>query len=201
VFSRALPALLLAWVALVPGTGYADDLAIMNRAAWGAAVPVLAMKRHKPVRLTLHHTATRQNPKTGLKTKLRNLQRFSQSRAKLSDGRTKKRWADIPYHYYIAADGGIGEGREVAFVGDTNTRYDPTGHIGIVLEGNFEREKPTAAQVEATVRLLAYLARRHNIAPERIGGHRDVARTACPGRALEALLPTIRERVADALVR
>lgn len=178
-----------------PGAG----VPVLTRAEWGAAAPVLPMERHVPRRITIHHTATPQAPGRTTVDKLRALQRFSQERSPLADGRIKEPWADVPYHFYIAADGTIAEARELRFVGDSNTEYDLAGHIQIVVEGNFEEEQPSAAQYRSVGELTHALARRWRIAPGHVYGHRDHAQTACPGEALYNWLPELRKHLADHL--
>src|SRR5688572_19180998 len=117
-------------------TNAPTDLNILTRAKWGANPPVAEMKRHTPMRITIHHTATPQKPERTLKDKMQALQKFSQNPGPLGNGKAKPAWPDVPYHYYIAANGEVAEGRDVNFVGDTNTEYDPTGHVLVVLEGN-----------------------------------------------------------------
>ena len=177
--------IILTFAATLLTAAPAHALDIITRAQWGARPPVAAMKSQKPNRITVHHTAVRSNPKISIENKLRGLQSFSQSRAKLADGRAKQRWADIPYHYYIAIDGKAAEARSAGFVGDTNTRYDPTGHITIAVEGNFEKEVPTPAELASLRTLIADLAKQYRVPASRIGVHKDYARTACPGRNLE----------------
>jgi len=169
----------------------ADSLVIVKRDQWEANEPVLEMLHQTPQRLTVHHTATPARPNLSLGRKLRSLQTFSQTRSKLADGRVKEAWGDIPYHFYIDTAGRIGEGRSIDFVGDTNTAYDPTGHVAIVLEGNFEHEVPTAAQIRALVSLLTTLAKAYHLAPANIGAHKDFTETACPGANMMALLPGV----------
>lgn len=169
-----------------------QELEILARSAWGAQPPVAAMLRHTPRRITIHHTAVRQNPGRTLADKLKALQQFSQNPGVLGNGKPKPAWPDVPYHYYIAADGAVAEGREIQFVGDTNTEYDPTGHALVVLEGNFEEEQPTPAQLASLRRMIAWLAGRFDVPAARVGGHQDFARTLCPGRNLQALLPELR---------
>ena len=168
------------------------DVAIVNRAEWGARDPVLPMREHRIERITIHHTATRQNVERSLADKLRGLQAFSQRDDSLGDGRKKPAWADIPYHYYIAVDGTVGEARSWRYVGDSNTPYDPTGHLLIVVEGNFEDEQLTAGQMRALESLVTTFARRFNVPGERLGAHKDYASTRCPGRNLYAELPRLR---------
>lgn len=176
---------------LMSGTLAAGAPEIITREQWHAKPPAMEMTRHRPLQLTIHHTATPANPKSSIEKKLKSLQAFSQSGSKLADGRTKKAWADVPYHFYIDVLGAVAEGRAVDFVGDTNTNYDPRGHIGIVVEGNFEDEAPSAAQISSLVALLAVLAKRHGIDPGDIGTHRQFAQTACPGKLMMALLPKV----------
>lgn len=168
---------------------------VVTRSEWGARPPVLEMRPHRPTRLTIHHSGVASNPNRGLEDKLRGLQAFSQREDRLASGRTKPAWADIPYHWYIGVDGRIGEARDPRFAGDTNTEYDPTGHLSIVLEGNFDVEEPTAAQIRSLWRLSEYLALRHQIEPSFIAGHLDYAATACPGKNLIGEVRKIARRV------
>lgn len=188
--------ILLAGCGLLHAPRSLPELPVLTRSEWGAAAPVLPTERHEPRRITIHHTATPQRPERPTAEKLRALQRFSQERSLLADGRVKEPWADIPYHFYIAADGTIAEGRDVRLVGDSNTSYDLVGHIQIVVEGNFEIEQPSAAQY-ASLRELTYsLAVRWGVRPEEVFGHRDHVQTACPGEALYQWLPHLRRHLA-----
>jgi hypothetical protein len=168
------------------------DITLVTREQWLAKPPKAAMKTQKPVAILVHHTGSAMNPEKSLEQKMRGLQRFSQAKEKLKDGRTKPAWPDVPYHFYIAADGRIAEGRAITAVGDTNTGYDPTGFIQIVVEGNFETETPEAAQTTALKTLLASLSKTYAIKPDQILAHNDKAQTACPGKNLKALLPSVK---------
>ena len=169
----------------------ANSVPLLDRTAWGARPALQGMRPHKPYSIIVHHTAVRQNPKQSLAAKLRGLQSFSQAQRNMSDGRSLPPWPDLPYHYYIGADGTVGEGRDVNFAGDTNTKYDTTGHVQVVLEGNFEIEEPTAEQIEALKRVLVWQATRWKVPISMISVHRDHASTACPGKHMIALLPGI----------
>lgn len=182
----------VAAVAATPTPARAPATALLTRAEWGARAPVLPMRPHEPRSITIHHTATRQAPNRALADKMRALQQFSQNDGALDTGKAKPAWADVPYHYYIDVHGSVAEGREVGYAGDTNTTYDPAGHVLIVLEGNFQEEQPTPGQLAALRRLVAEFSARWQIPAERIGGHKDFADTACPGRNLEAYLPELR---------
>lgn len=179
-------------VAQVEAQKKADRPKIISREDWGANKPVGDGKKHEIVFITIHHTATAQKPEGLIGTKMRNLQAFSQREDKLDSGKVKPAWFDIPYHYYIAADGQIAEGRAIKYAGDTNTEYDPAGHALVVLEGSFNKEVPTPAQVESLKQIVAWLARKYKVPPENIKGHSDYAKTACPGENLKKLLPELR---------
>jgi hypothetical protein len=168
---------------------------VLSRSEWKAHPPNGLMKRHTPRFITIHHTATLQKPAVSLAEKLRNLQTFSQNEGTLAGGKSKPAWPDVPYHFYIDCNGNIGEGRDVAFVGDTNTEYDPTGHLLVTLEGNFEVEQPTEAQMKSARELVAWLAKRYKIPAAKIASHKDYARTACPGKNLYNRLGEIRDRI------
>ena len=173
---------------LEPGTPF------LSRADWGARPPTSDMVPQTPSRLTIHHTATPQQPDADPGQTLRNLQAFSQRADTLGDGRPKVAWADVPYHYYIVPNGTIVEARDPAFEGDSNTNYDLAGHVQVVLEGNFMEETPTPAQMRSLLALSRAIGERYRIGPEDVGGHGDRAgaQTLCPGDALEARLDEVR---------
>ena len=169
---------------------------IISRKSWGAKPAKPGMKVHEPRSLVVHHSAVRRKPGQDLKRKMRGLQAFSQRVEKLADGRRKPAWGDVPYHFTIGADGDIAEGRDMSFAGDTNTGYDTRGHIQIVVEGNFEVEKPSAPQLKALTGLLAWLSAKWRIPPDKITGHNDHAATKCPGKHLHNKLSTLRKTIA-----
>ncbi|ACK82823.1 peptidoglycan recognition protein family protein [Methylorubrum extorquens] len=172
-----------------------EGVQIISRESWGANPATKPMADNKPVHLTIHHTGVRAKASINLQAKLTSLQKFSQSSAVLADGRVKSAWADVPYHYYIAVDGLIAEGRMAKYVGDSNTIYNLQGHLSIVLEGNFEHESPTENQVRSLESLLTKLSRTHSIDSSHIGAHKQYAKTACPGKKLLEILPKIKNNV------
>lgn len=168
---------------------------ILSRKDWNVNKPAGKAAKHKPRFLTIHHTGTPQKSDLSIVQKMRGLQNFSQNEGKLASGKSKPAWFDVPYHYYIAANGTIAEGRQIKYVGDTNTEYDPTGHALVVLEGTFNTEQPTAKQLESLQKMIAWLARRYKIPAAAIKGHNDYAKTACPGENLKKLFPELRQVV------
>ena len=170
---------------------------IISRKKWKAKNAVGKSSKHTISRITIHHTATLQNEKLTIEKKMQNLQNFSQNPGRLASGKSKPAWFDVPYHYYIAVDGKIAEGRKIKFVGDTNTEYDPSGHALIVLEGNFQTEQPSSEQRESLQKLVAWLSLKWKVSTAEIKAHNDYAATACPGENLKKLLPSLRQKTGE----
>ncbi len=97
-----------------------------------------------------------------------------------------------------------------------HAKYHNPGTMGIALLGTFSIQAPTAAARASLVRMLAWASVKYHIDPRatstyvnpqtglrrttsNITGHRDYQATSCPGGALYALLPTIRNQVAAAM--
>jgi hypothetical protein len=99
-------------------------------------------------------------------------------------GQREKGWPDLPYHYLIAPDGRIFEGRPVVYEPETNTEYKVAGHFGVELWGDFSKQRPSREQLESLVKLTAWLAQEHRVDLKDVGGHRDRAKTECPGKDL-----------------
>ncbi len=97
----------------------------------------------------------------------------------------------IGYHFVIAPDGTIHSTRWIQRVG-AHTRGHNLDSVGVALIGNFEREQPTGAQVDALVSLLRSLQQEYGLS--RLQLHGDLTPTRCPGRNLRALVPLIVQR-------
>lgn len=157
------------------------------REAWGAAPVSGEMVEHTPVRLTLHHTAVSQTASTQGPARARQHQRFHQSLG----------WHDLAYHFLVDRSGLAYEGRDGRFRGDTGTEYDPTGHFLVCMEGDFDSQEPTAAQLDTTVALFAWASSRYGIDASTLAGHGAYAATSCPGSAVSAIIPDLVSAVAD----
>ncbi len=152
---------------------------VVSQASWGAAHPSEGFVAHRIERLSVHHTATPGGPPEQAARRMQSIQRFHQQ---------DRGWPDIAYHFVVAASGQVFEGRPTDARGDTATSYDPSGHLLVTLEGNFEEQQPTEAQLEALARMLAWGAGHFEVDPATLSGHRDHAATACPGEHLYAAL-------------
>jgi hypothetical protein len=170
---------------------------IIPRSAWGALPPKTElMQEQKPNEIIIHHTGERQQPRVSIEAKMRGLQHFG-----MTPGRvgilSKRAWGDVPYHFYIDLAGKIAEGRDITFAGDATTSLDNDGRIQITVEGDFDREQPSAEQLAALKKLVVWLSAAYGISPEGIAGHGDYDQTDCPGRNLKPFLEDLRKAAAS----
>ena len=148
---------------------------ILPRSSWDALSPK-PYKTHVPQRITIHHEGEYFSPDSDAAKFIKKTQVWGMG--------PDRNWSDIPYHFMIDAHGTIFEGRNVYTAGETNTTYDPSGHLLITLIGNFEEQDVTKEQLDALVRLTAYCCKKYQISPDTIKGHKDFAETLCPGKDL-----------------
>ncbi len=98
-------------------------------------------------------------------------------------------WPGIGYTFVIAKDGTIYQVNDL----DTlcfNVAKQNTKSLGICLIGKYETETPPAIQVEALKWLIKLL--KNVINADKVLGHNDTGvPTLCPGKNLEALIPTL----------
>ncbi len=137
--------------------------------------------RHHITHVTLHHTGDAQplRPADDPVRRLRGLQAW---------GARDRNWWDLPYHFLMDLNGTIYEGRDFHYMGETNTTYDPGGHFLISIIGNYQRQEPTPAQLEAIANLMAWALAEFDLPLDRIGGHYNYASTTCPGQHLRKYL-------------
>lgn len=165
---------------------------ILPRSSWHA-LPPKPFAAHVPVRITIYHEGEFLNPDSSSADKILKTQIWGMGK--------DRNWSDIPYHFLIDLRGNVFEGRNVYTAGETNTTYDPSGHLLITAMGNFEEQKISDEQLNSMINLIAYCCDRYQIAPETIKGHKDYAETLCPGKDLYRYLEdgTIIKRVKEVL--
>lgn len=189
-------------------------LSIHPRSAWGADLPAKLSPEPETVRFVLvHHTAS-SNSYDDPRSVIRSTFSFHAGPA--------KNWGDVAYHFFVARDGSVWEGRAGSLDGPV-TAAASGGNQGwaqlVCLIGNHVDHAPTAAAQDSLVATLKWLTWRYGLDtdPEAtidyvsrgsdkhpagttvttpvISGHRDATYTACPGDAAYALLPTWRRQV------
>ena len=155
-----------------------EDIMIVPRSGWNAAEP-RPYKQHTPVRITVHHEGTKLEVTDDAAKKINAIQRWGMG--------PDRNWVDIPYHFLIAPDGTIYEGRNVNTVGETATEYDPTGHLLITCLGNLEQQEVRPEQLRSLVGLIAHCTKKYKLPLDSLSTHRDHSKqTTCPGKNLYA---------------
>ena len=138
--------------------------------------------------IVVHHSAS----KSGT---LQGMDMYHRQKRKMENG--------LAYHFVIGNGKGMTDGK--IEVGNRWKRQIKGGHlasdklneisIGICLVGNFEFERPTAAQMKSLFALVSYLNRRCGIPQSAVRTHRQINTkpTACPGKRFptETLLDNI----------
>lgn len=173
-----IPVILIAFVACKdPGIAKREKKPeILSRTVWNAAEPK-PFARQEPVRITVHHEGTKLLATDDAIRKIKGIQTWGMG--------PDRKWADVPYHFFIAPDGKIYEGRNINTVGETNTEYNPAGHLLICCLGNYEEYEVPPAQLQSLIRLIAWCSKQYKIPYETLATHRDYSKqTTCPGKNL-----------------
>jgi len=129
--------------------------------------------------IVIHHTGTSQGSVAGIDAVHR----------KRKDKRGHH-WLGIGYDFVIGNGRGMGDGeieatfrwrKQIQGAHAGVRKYNEYG-IGIALVGNFDKTRPTAAQLRAVKRLVGTLKAAYGIGSDHVLGHSDVRATDCPGR-------------------
>ena len=163
----------MATVASLPSAVASSDT------AGGAALRLRVPQRITSI--TLHHEGS-EKPLRPEDDPLKGL------RALQSWGERDRNWWDVPYHYLIDLDGHVYEGRDWHYMGETNTTYDPSGHLLISILGNYQLQEPTPAQLDAIADVMAWAVKKFDVPLDSIRGHYQYAQTDCPGKNLRKYL-------------
>ncbi|OOC57066.1 MULTISPECIES: peptidoglycan recognition protein family protein [Nocardiopsis] len=177
---------------------------LYTRADWRARPPAgrVQILATPPRYVLVHHTATANSTDHSLEHALalsRAIQRFHMD----NNG-----WLDTGQQLTISRGGHVMEGRDRSLAAVREGSHVLGAHvannnstcIGIENEGTYMEEGPTAALSESLVATLAWLCTAYKLDPHRaILGHRDFNATACPGDVLYAMLPELRDAVAEVM--
>lgn len=137
------------------------------------------------VRIVVHHTAELVSASTQALSGAESLAAAKAEMRRMQDVHTAPpiRMDDIAYHYVIDWEGRIWEGRPLWAEGAHTWQNNP-GSVGVSLMGNFMKQRPTGAQLDALLALCDWLSSRYGISPYKILGHKDMPGNEdneCPG--------------------
>lgn len=158
---------------------------IVSRDEWGSKPdPIPASRKQTPRFITLHHAGVLWTNAQDPAQFVRNMQSWGKRRPEIEKPPRNTYWPDLPYHFLIAPDGRIFEGRPLEYEPESNTKYPLAGNVGVEMMGDFNKQRPSKAQLESAVRLTAWLMQEHKIPADRVRTHRDAApgQTQCPGK-------------------
>lgn len=129
--------------------------------------------------IVIHHTAT---------TKGQDLTAQAIHQMHLNQG-----WSGFGYHFEVHPDGSIDKGRPLQTMG-AQAEHHNDHTVGICLSGNFEFQRPSQAQLDSAVKLVAAICQLYGLKPgfPTVKGHYQYNSTLCPGRFLKTQLPYIR---------
>ncbi len=88
-------------------------------------------------------------------------------------------WSGVGYHYFINKRGEIFKGRPDNTIGSHAKGFNSTS-IGVCFEGDFMKEAPSQAQIDAGLELVEYLKKKYGIS--KVKGHGELMATSCPGK-------------------
>jgi len=171
---------------------------ILARSTWSKQAPITPRLEAMGAitRLTIHHEgmdAERFATQQDVIDQLRKIQ---------TEHERRMHAGDIGYHYIVDCAGRVWEGRQLKYQGAHAGNGDANrGNIGIVLMGNFEIQKPTAAQIASMKNLVNYLMVKYRIPVTRVYTHceirnkYDIGNTACPGRYLQREVDALRRQL------
>lgn len=175
---------------------FPDSIAdILSRAGWNARKRKGSPIAMTPTRVTVHHTQGKQTMDAAeTAAAVRGIQYYHMyGRAK--EG--KDIWDDIGYHFLIDGAGRVVEGRPAETMG-AHARSANENNIGIAMMGDFNKVRPTDAQVRSLTRLVSFLAVRYRQNPSRNGflePHRHYDQTDCPGENMMSILSDLRTKI------
>jgi len=160
-----------------PGAG---SLEVIGRARWagGNPIPSRLNRMNGVERITVHHEGWTPVDFVEAGATARRLESIRKSHL------DRMHAGDIGYHYIIDRAGRIWAGRDVRYQG-AHVRHHNPNNLGIMLLGNFNRQRPTSRQLGALESMLGNLMRRHRVAMSRLHTHRELNPTSCPGDHLQ----------------
>ena len=168
--------------------GFVMPSYVISRSQWASFDP--RVSETEPMgridRITVHHDGMRPQTIATSAEAARKLENIRRAHV------ANNGWADIGYHVAIDQQGRVWQGRPWHLQG-AHVRDQNRDNLGILVMGNFDRERPTTAAMSSLERLLVDITSRYRVSTRSIFGHRDLAATECPGKNLMPRLAMIRQ--------
>lgn len=171
------------------------NISVLPRSAWtsnGVARPQNINPMNGVSRITVHHDGMNAFTSTSQADAARRIEQIRGSHIQRK-AKSGERWADIGYHYIVDPAGRVWEGRSTQYQG-AHVEDQNEHNLGIMMLGNYDRQQPTSASMDALERMLTMQMRRYRISLARVRTHRELAPTECPGDSLQAFMNQTRSR-------
>lgn len=164
------------------------NMPVIPRSTWTSAGPIRG-REINPMngvqRITVHHEGWTPIFATDQRTIASRIEDIRGSHT------GSRRWSDIGYHYVVDRAGRIWEGRNIRFQG-AHVSKNNEHNVGIMVLGNFDRQSPSGAQLDALRLCLRSLMKTYGVSTRRVYTHQELMPTACPGRALQPRIASLR---------
>lgn len=135
-------------------------------------------------KLIIHHSAS-----NGATTKKADIEKWHKQRG----------FSQIGYHKIIEGNGNVVNGRLEVIQG-AHAKGANVGSLGVCVVGDFEKNMPSATQINALIVVLTDWCKHHKLNEANIYGHFNApggsTKTSCPGKNLKSQLPEIKRKVA-----
>lgn len=184
---------------------------VVPRSAWSVVAPDEALLKKKPngrIRyISIHQTETPFPDTVDDIRRLRGIQNWHQTNS------AGPKWGDIAYHYLVASDGRIFQGRDPKYAASSGTVYltqaqweaaplnkngqttaskpdvskpgASEGHLTISVIGSFNDQLPSEVMRRNLAKFVALKLKEHQLSIDDVYFHREIACwTDCPGQEL-----------------
>jgi hypothetical protein len=164
------------------------ELSILPRARWAetAPNPDRLQRMGRITRITVHHEGYERAQRQSLADTAARLRRIRAAHVRRMGA------GDVGYHFLIDRDGRIWRGRPIRYRG-AHVEDHNRGNVGVVVLGNFEKQRLNSAQRRNLRTLLEALRTRYDVPTERIDTHRELGATQCPGHHLQGFMERLRK--------
>ncbi|MEX0775664.1 MAG: peptidoglycan recognition family protein [Phycisphaeraceae bacterium] len=165
----------------------ANTLQAIPRSAWAAAGPIAnrinAMNGVKQI--TVHHEGWTVVNFSDYATTAKRMDSIRRSHLeRLGAG-------DIGYHFVIDRAGRLWQGRDLRYQGAHVREHNPH-NLGIMCLGNFDKQRPTDAQITVLRSTLRTLMAQHKVPLKLVYTHQELNPTECPGKVLQGSMVSLR---------
>lgn len=164
---------------------------ILSRARWTSLKPIpnRVQSMSGVRRITVHHEGWTPVYFTDMDETIARLAQIRKVHVK------DRGWGDIGYHFVIDRGGRVWEARPIMYQG---AHAGPNGanlhNVGVMLLGNFDKQRPSEEQFAALVYMLRYLRGHYRVNTREIFTHQELNPTRCPGKVLQAQMVALRQR-------